>query len=267
METNQQLEVLRTKYLSKELVEQLMAPTPREPEAGIVKWREGRGVGKVPYVEGTNFIRKLNDCFGFLWSFEAPQTVREGEQIVAKGRLTVHIPMLKKRIIKRYIEDGRQVEEESSEFEILNVVKEQSGSSEVKRWTSTAQMKDKKGNAQKDDKGNLLYKHKAGDIIDLGDDYKGAQTDAMKKCSTQLGVFLDVYEMRGEEIGEGEGKLRSDQLEVFYWRADDAGMTPEQADKWAEERLGTPKKDWDANDVMTLIVPLIDLKESKEKEG
>jgi len=259
MEPNKALEALSTKYLGRELVEQLTSNTPKE----TIHWREGRGVGKVPYVEGTDFIRQLNSCFGFLWSFEAPQTIKEGEQIVAKGRLTIHVPLLKKRTTKRYLEDGKEVAETLEEFEILNVVKEQSGSSEVKRWTSTAQMKDKKGNPQKDDKGGWIYKHKAGDVVDLGDDFKAAQTDAMKKCATQLGMYLDVYSMRGEERGEGEGKLRDDQLEVFYWRAEGAGMTPEQADMWAEEKLGKKKAEWESLDVMVLIPPLIDLAATK----
>lgn len=260
MEESQALEALRTKYLSKELVEQLTSETPSE----LIEHRQIRGGGMVAYVPGPRFIRKLNDCFSFLWSFEAPQTVREGEQIVAKGRLTAHIPMLKRRITKKYLEGGREVVEESQEFEILNIVKEQSGSSEVKRWTKTEYMKDKKGVAQKDDKGQFLFKHKAGDIIDLGDDYKGAQTDSMKKCATHFGIFLDVYEKR--ESTE-EGGLTKDQLEVFYWRAEEAGMDNEQADGWGETQLGKPKAQWDGLDVMSLIPPLIDLAEEIKKVG
>jgi hypothetical protein len=259
-EENKAIEVLKSKWLGKELVEELTAPTPKE----LIKTRPIRGGGSVPYVPSPHFIRKLNNCFGFLWSIEYPQTIKDGDQIVAKGRLTLHQPIPKKRTIRKFVEDGKQVEEESTEFEILDVVKEQSGSSEIKRWTSSELMKDKKGNAQKDKEGNLLYKHRAGDVIDLGDDYKGAQTDAMKKCATQFGVFLDVYETRAS--GDEGGGISEGQLETFYFRAEEAGMTSEEADKWAEGQLGKLKAQWTGYDLMLLVAPLMDIAEAKKKE-
>jgi hypothetical protein len=48
------------------------------------------------------------------------------------------------------------------------IVKEQFGSSEIKYTT-------------------------AGDLLDFGNDLKSAATDAMKKCASWIGVFLDVY--------------------------------------------------------------------------
>lgn len=254
------IEVLKTKYLSKELVEELTAETPRN----IIKTRKIRGGGEVGYVQGSDFIRKLNNCFGFLWSYGTTEFFKEGEQIVGKGRLTFHFPIPKKKTIRRFVEDGRQVEEETTEFEILNITKEQYGSSEIKRWTSTEYMKDKKGNNQKDKDGNYLFKHRAGDIIDLGDDYKSAGTDAMKKAATQFGIFLDVYEKRAEGGGEGSGVSES-QADAFYMRAEEAGMTNEEADKWATEQLGKEKDKWEGYDLMLLIPKLLDMAAEKEK--
>jgi len=239
---------LRDKYLGKELAEELTASTPEE----IIDERPIRGGGMVKYVAGPHFIRKLNDCFGFLWSYEVPESFELNGQIVSRGKLTIYVPIPKKKVVRRYIENGKEIEEESTEIEMLNIVKEQFGSSEIKRYSR--EIRDKKTGA---------VTKKPGDVIDLGDDYKGAGTDAMKKCATELGIFLDVYESRA---GEEEGVVTKKQLEVFYWRASEAGMNEEQANKWGEEQIGKPISEWNPLDAMQLIPKLIDLAERK-KEG
>jgi len=258
MEEKEQSKVLelRSRYLGEEIAKELVSPTPRE----IVKERPIRGGGVVEYVPGPHFIRRLNDCFGFLWTYEVPEAFEKDGQIVGRGRLTVHIPIPKRKTVKKYIENGREIVEESTEFDILGVAKEQFGSSEIKKYSKTEYVRDKKGYNLKDDKGQPLVRHKAGDVIDLGDDYKGMGTDAMKKCATQLGIFLDVYEAREEE---GEGVTKA-QLDVFYWRAEEAGMSEEEARKWGEEQVGKPFSQWDPLDAMGLIPLLIDM---KKKEG
>lgn len=233
------LDKLKSRYLGEDLVEALTSTTPDD----IIQTRPIRGGGSVAYVPGSHFIRKLNECFGFLWSYEVPESREENGQIVGKGRLTVHVPVPKRRIIKRYVEDGKQVEEEVVDYDILGVVKEQFGSSELKRYSSASGSK-----------------HKAGDVIDLGDDYKGMGTDAMKKCATQLGIFLDVYESRA---AKEEGGVSGAQLDTFYWRAEKAGMDKEAANKWGEDRIGKPITSWNPLDAMRLIPELIDL--AKEK--
>jgi len=246
MEENQALEKsradLRNKYLGGDLVEELTKPTPED----VIQERPIRGGGMVKYVAGPHFIRKLNDCFGFLWTYEVPTSFELNGQIVGKGRLTVNVPYMKKRVIKRYREEGRDIEEESTEFEMLSIVKEQFGSSEIKKYAKTD------------------TKHKAGDVIDLGDDYKGMGTDAMKKCATGFGMFLDVYESRA---AQEEGVVTKQQLDVFYMRAEQAGMDKEAAEKWGEEEVGKPMKDWDPLDCMGLVPKLLDLaKEFEDRE-
>ena len=228
---------LETKYLGEDLVNELTAPTPQN----IIATRPIRGGGQVSYVPGPHFIRKLNRCFGFLWSYEVPQAFELDGQIVGRGRLTVNVPYLKKRIIRRFKEDSRDVEEESLEYEMLSIVKEQFGSSEIKKY------------------GKDTGTHKAGQVIDLGDDYKGMGTDAFKKCATELGVFLDVYESRGG----GEG-VSQQQFNAFYMRAEAAGMDKEQADKWGQEQIGKPKEQWSEMEIMELIPLLLDMEEKKE---
>jgi len=228
---------LRSKYLGEDLVQELTASTPQE----IIATRPIRGGGKVPYVPGPHFIRKLNDCFGFLWSYEVPESFELNGQIVGRGRLTVNVPHIKKKIIKRFVEDGKTIEEETVEYEMLSVVKEQFGSSEIKKYAKTD------------------TKHKAGDVIDLGDDYKGMGTDAMKKCATGLGIFLDVYESRA---GEEEGVVTQQQWTVFYMRAEQAGMDKEAAEKWGVEEVGKPMSQWNPLELMELIPKLIDMEDT-----
>jgi len=260
------IEELKTKYLGKELAELLTQPTPFTGEDSPVRYRKARGGSRVAYVPSTHFITRLNDCFGFLWSFDSKEPLKEGDQIVARGSLTVHIPLLKKKTVKTFMENGKEVREESQEFEILDVRKEQFGSSEVKKYSKTEISKDKQGNTQKDDKGNAIIKHRAGDVIDLGDDYKAAATDSLKKCATHFGIYLDVYRSSDKEDGGGKkGQLEGSHLEVFYDRAKDAGMDREAADKWAKEQIGKPKDEWEAVDLMGLVPSLIKLAAEKEK--
>jgi hypothetical protein len=241
---------LRDKYLGEDLVNALTAPTPED----FIEERQARGGSMVKYVPGHYFIQRLNECFGFLWTYEVPTVFELNGQIVAKGELSVTLPG---RTLTKEFPDGNK---EIVRFEPFTIKKTQFGSSEIKRYSSDEAQKDKKGNVVKDPKGNTLWKHRAGDVIDLGDDYKGAATDAMKKCATQFGIFLDVYASRGQEE---EGVASRAQFEVLYMRGTEAGMSEEETDKWAEEQLGKPKKEWDPLDVMGLIPKLIDISEGK----
>ena len=176
-----------------------------------------------------------------------PHQFEDNGQIVAKGRWSLQIPG--RTITKKY-PDGS---EETVRFEGFQIVKEQFGSSEIKRYSK--EVKNKQG----------IILHKAGDVIDLGDDYKGAGTDAFKKCCTELGMFLDVYSRRS---AEEEGGVSKEQYKVFYWRAEQAGLdTEEKAEKWASEQLDKPFKDADQLEVMGLIPALIDLAKAKGDAG
>ena len=236
--TEDKAKELRNKYLGEDLVNSLTTPTPEE----YIEERQARGGSMVKYVPGHYFIQRLNECFGFLWSYDITHNFELNGQIVVKGELSVTLPG---RTMTKEFPDGSK---EIVKFEPFTIKKTQFGSSEVKKYAKD--IKDKKGN----------IKYKAGDIIDLGDDYKGAATDAMKKCATQFGIFLDVYSLRGQEE---EGVASKAQFEVLYMRGQEAGMTDEETDKWAEVQIGKPKKDWDPLDVMGLIPQLMDM--AKEK--
>ena len=51
---------------------------------------------------------------------------------------------------------------------------------------------------------NITRNKETGEIVSLGDDYKSASTDALKKASTLLGVGLHLYEGRNNGNGTGE---------------------------------------------------------------
>jgi len=248
--TEEQAREYRLKYLqkfmglseeeSRDLVSVLTAPTPKE----WLKERPIRGGRMVKYVPGNRFIERFNDAFGFLWSYEIPDHFIDDNQIVVKGRWSLQIPG---RTITRKRPDGT---EETVRFDGFSIIKEQFGSSEVKRYAKD--IKDKSG----------AVKYRKGDVIDLGDDYKGAGTDAMKKCGTQLGMFLDVYGPREESE---EAAPTETQVGAFYKRASDIGKDKEEADRWAEEQLGKKISEASQQELLGLVADLISMAKKEKK--
>lgn len=232
MGQGQELEHLKSKYLGAELVEKLTSPTPEE----WIWERPSRGGAKVEYIPGTYFIIKLNEVFGFLWNSEVVSEKQEGDQIVVKEKLSIRVPSYEE--IEEF-PDGRRLIRKREGFEIS---KTQFGSSEIKRYSKDVTQK-----------GNIT--HRKGDIIDLGDDYKGAATDAMKKCATQFGVGLDVYGKQREEV-ETRGPS-SAQLEALYMRGKDLGMSEEQVDEFSKEQEGKPPQELEQIAILGLIQQLI----------
>lgn len=200
-----------------------------------------RGGGSAKYVPGPRFIQRLNEAFGFLWSYEVLWHEQIKEEIIGKGRWSLQIPG--RTITRKYTDgDGRLVEE-TVRFDGFSIVKEQFGSAQVKKWAT----------AGKD--------HKAGDPMDIGNDFKAMGTDAMKKCGMELGMFADVYGAReaAEEAGPSDTQLQS-----FYLRAERIGKSKEEADAWAKECSGKPLKELSQQEVLGLVADLIDLaKEQK----
>lgn len=232
--TKEEAKDLREKYLGESLVKALTAPTPTEDDdfGPWIETRPARGGMKVKYVPGFRFIQRLNECFGFLWSYSVKEHFIKDNQIVTLGQLKVQIPG---KTIIRELPNGIT---ETIKIDGLEVIKEQFGSSEIKK-----------------------YKDSSKGMLDLGDDMKGAATDAMKKCATEFGLFLDIYGPRGS-VEEGIAK---EQLDTLYWRGEKAGMSREETDKWATEKLGKPAKDSDPFDVMGLIPALVDIAKAREK--
>ena len=140
--------------------EQLSFFYQKTPEDKLMK-RPAKGGGTWDFIKTGYVIDTLNRVFGYLWSFEVPTTLEEAAKmagsgtIAVKGRLTV------------YTSNG------------LQLVKEQFGRCEVKFKTAY------------DD--NLKKKVPTKEFLDFGNDMKGAASDALKKCASELGLFRDVY--------------------------------------------------------------------------
>lgn len=117
------------------------------------------------YVSGGYIKNVLDSTFGHRWNFEVVKEQIVGDQVVVLGRLTV----------KMFNKQTGAVEE---------IVKMQYGGAKLKKHT-------------KDGK-----QHKAGDFVDLGNDFKSAATSALKKCASEFGIASDVY--RGDDFIEVE---------------------------------------------------------------
>jgi len=86
-----------------------------------------------------------------------------------------------------------------------------------------------------------------GPPISVGDDYKSASTDSMKKCATQLGLAADVYGRR--EILE-EGAPNTTQLDTLYTLGEKVGKTRDEVDAMCKEKNDGKKP----NEVETIVV-------------
>lgn len=214
------------------LVEDLSSPTSEDS----IDLRLGRG-GSYNYVEGWRFIEKANRLFGPLWSFKCLDDKQVGGQLVVHGQFSIKVPG---RTIIKESPDGTK---ETTICEGFEVVKEQYGSSEIDFYTSDEPLKTRRGDPVKDSKGQIIYKHRAGDMIDLGDDYKSTATDAMKKCMVESGFFLDMYGSKTR--GDTEDKKRAEkglptnkQLGDLEELGDEKGLSGEALTKWCEKELG-----------------------------
>ena len=229
---------LRSKYLGVDLVNMLLGPTPSD----WIEERPIRGGNVARYVAGYHFTQRLNEAFGFLWNFKVLESIEKDGHIVVKGQLSVRIPGKK---MTREFPDGTK---EIIEIDGIEIQKEQFGGSDVKRFAQEG----------RDKNNRVLYK--AGDIIDLGDDYKAAATDALKKCAIELGMFLDIY---GPRERQEEGKVSKAQLEAFYMRARSAGMDETAAQDWLGKELGKGIGECSPIEVMGLIPKLIGMVQVK----
>lgn len=231
---------------SQTLMDMISEPTPEEH----IKTRPARGGKAVPYIPGYRFIQRFNECFGPLWSYAIADKFEKDGQIVVLGRWSLKIPG---RTIERILPDGTR---EIARFDGFEIFKEQFGSSEVKRYANDDFRENRKTHQRE-------LVHKKGDIIDLGDDYKGGATDAMKKCGTELGMYLDVYGQREEESESGVTKQ---QYSALYMRGKEAGMEESATKSWAAKELGKTLEEADQLEVMGLIPKLVDMARAKKDE-
>lgn len=125
--------------------------------------RPAKGGGNWTYIKASYVRKVLDSVFGFNWSFDVETGLSEAFEvakltgvIVVKGTLTCKVK-----------NNGQWIELQKTQF----------GRSEVK-W--------KKGQGPDDtDKPRPL---------DIGNDFKAATSDCLKKCASLFGIGADVYE-------------------------------------------------------------------------
>lgn len=162
--TQSELSKVGTNLLNKNQLNFLFAPTPKKH----IYERPAKGGGNWQYVTGTYFKKVLNLMFGWNWDFEIMDEMvnMEAAQVIIKGKLTVRTGNQQAIIKMQY---GRQDIKFKNDF-----------------------LLDGAGNKMMDSQGRPK-KFKSKTPLDLGNDLKGAATDALKKCASELGIASDVY--------------------------------------------------------------------------
>lgn len=149
--------------------------------------RPAKGGGTWTYIKGSYVRKVLDSVFGFNWTFEVETSLAEAfdvakmtGSVVVKGTLTGRV------------KDGG---------EWIELSKTQFGRADVK-WKMTGQAPNRR---------KVIDEYTGSPIpLDIGNDFKAATTDCMKKCASLFGIGADVYEadefMAVEIIGSDEAK-------------------------------------------------------------
>lgn len=135
--------------------------------------RKGKGGKDWEYVKGVYVKKTLNIIFGWDWDFEIVNEKMLGDKS-RKDEFIIVLGKLKCRSVDR-------------KGVTRTIVKMQYGRKEVKYLAG-------------------------GGYLDIGNDFKAAATDALKKCANELGVASDVYQKEDykyvqivDENGGGNG--------------------------------------------------------------
>lgn len=132
--------------------------------------RPAKGGGTWNYVTGIYVQKVLNFVFNWNWDFEV---VQEWEQprMADKPTSVICKGKLTVKTVKNKVEH--------------TITKTQYGRADVK------------------------YKKGSEEPLDIGNDYKAAATDALKKCASMLGIASDVY--GGDEFKDVQMKVEVDE--------------------------------------------------------
>lgn len=145
--------------------------------------RPAKGGGQWTYIKSSYVRKVLDSVFGFNWSFDVETGLAEAFEV---AKLTGGI-VVKCVLTVRVKSDGQWVELKKTQF----------GRAEVK-W--------KKGFSPDDDVA-------VPKPLDIGNDFKAATSDGLKKCASLLGIGADVYEASEFQeiqiIGSDENKARA----------------------------------------------------------
>ena len=165
------LALVEDNSLNAKQLQQLLKRTP----SIYVKERPAKGGGTWKYVTGGYVKKALNLMFGWDWDFEIISEQVIGKEVIVKGKLTCRTA-------------GREI------------VKMQFGNKDIAFKTEFL----------KDKEGKVIYENgkpkkvPSDEPLSLGNDFKAAATDCLKKCAAEIGIAADVY--NAEEFREVEVK-------------------------------------------------------------
>lgn len=149
--------------------------------------RPAKGGGSWTYVKGSYVRKVLDSVFGFNWSFDIETSLAEAFEVAKMTGSVVVKGTLKGKV--------------KSDGEWVELTKTQFGRADVK-WKMTGQAPNRR---------KVIDEYTGSPIpLDIGNDFKAATTDCMKKCASLFGIGADVYEadefMAVEIIGSDEAK-------------------------------------------------------------
>lgn len=119
----------------------------------------------------------------------------------------------------------------------MQIIKEQFGSSEIKRYTQYTY--------------SGAPNPRANQIMDLADDLKSATSDSLKKCATELGFGKDVY--GNNELLERTTAPKG-QIRVLHQRSETLKMSLEELDQLCQKTFeGKKPEELEQIDMLNFI--------------
>lgn len=173
------LTLVQNNFLNKYQLSYILKPTPPQ----YIKQRTAKGGGEWSYASGGYIKKVLNLMFGWDWDFEVVKDIVLEGQIMVLGKLTAR-------------SGGR------------SVVKMQYGGKDIVY----------ENDYFTDENGKKLKK-KSNRPLDIGNDFKAACTDSLKKCAAELGICADIYnreEFRAVNVDLSEVEESKQQFEADY---------------------------------------------------
>lgn len=166
--------------------------------------RPAKGGGSWTYIKGSYVRKVLDSVFGFNWSFGIETTLAEAFEV---AKLTGAV-VVKGTLIGRVKSDGEWVELRKTQFGRADVKWEMTAATTE---TGTVIYETDKNGRRKPKRVRKIDEYTKSPIpLDLGNDFKAAATDALKKCASLLGIGADVYEadefMEIQIVGSDEAR-------------------------------------------------------------
>lgn len=175
----------------------ILKKTPKQ----YVKQRTAKGGGTWDYVSGGYIKKCLNLMFGWDWDFEILDDKISFGEVVVKGKLTCR-------------GNGK------------SIVKTQYGNKEI--IFKTEKVFNPDGTPKMVEKYNKQVQETrpSQQPLSIGNDFKSAATDCLKKCAAELGIAADIYnkddfrEIKVDTSNDPESKYE-ELLELYETLKDD----------------------------------------------